>query len=293
MKKRLFLLLGLIACLGIETLSAQELVVGSFERLMRDTYAQKNKRRDKNDNLCAVVRISAANAQEYTFEPNQIIGDVIYGAGEIIVYLPQNSKVITIHSNSWGTKTITFATENSEIPKLESGVTYRLELKLILPEDQQRRTLVMANVGYFPSQLSFGAMVGMAAKHGAYLHIQTDFGSATAELECDDTGALLPSGKMPYYKNDVSHKARFAFTGGYLYRFVRYFYGYVGAGYGYRTLAWETVDRELVENVDHSVTGVATEVGLIGTYKRFTFSVGCQALNFKYPELTVGFGYFF
>lgn len=293
MNKKKFLFLGFFVCLAIQSINAQELVVGSFEQLTRDTYAQKNKRRDINDDLCAVIRISVANSKEITFETNEIVGEPIYGAGEVIVYMAQGKKAFTIHSNTFGTKKITFAEENSDIPKLDKGTTYRLELKVILPEDQQRRTLAMASIGYHPAQTSFGAMVGMAAKHGGYMHICTDFGSATADLQCDDTGALVSTGKFPYYKDGVSHKARFSFTGGYLFRFVSHFYGYVGAGYGYRTLAWETVDKELVENVDHSVSGVAAEIGMMGTFKRFTLSVGCQALNFKYPELNVGFGYFF
>lgn len=293
MNKNKFLLLSFLMCLAVQSVNAQELVIGSFEQLTRDTYAQKNKRRDINDELCAVIRISVANATQYTFEPNEIVGEPIYTAGEVVVYMAQGKKAFTLHSNTFGTKKITFAEVNSAIPKLDKGTTYRLELKVILPEDQQRRTLVMGNVGYHPAQLSFGAMVGMAAKHGAYLHIRTDFGSATTELQCDDTGALVSTGKVPYYNEGVSHKARFSFTGGYLCRFGRSFYGYMGAGYGYRTLAWETVDKELVENIDHSVSGVAAELGLIGTFKRFTLSVGCQALNFKYPELNVGFGYFF
>ena len=248
MTRNKFLLLGFFVCMAIQSVNAQELEVAGFEQLMRDTYAQRNKRFDQNDGLCAVIRISAANAEEYSFEANQIVGDAVYKPGEIIVYMPQGAKVITIHSNSWGTKTITFAHEDSEIQRLEKGVTYRLELKVILPEDQQRRTLLMGNVGYHPAQTSFGAMVGMGAKHGVYMHIRTDFGSATTELQCDDSGALLSSGKLPYYKEEVLHKARFSFTGGYLCRFSSAIYGYLGAGYGYRTLAWETVDQVPSEN---------------------------------------------
>ena len=293
MNKKKFLLLGFFVCLAIQSVNAQELVVGSFEQLTRDTYAQKNKRRDINDDLCAVIRISVANSKEITFETNEIVGEPIYGAGEVIVYMAQGKKAFTIHSNTFGTKKITFAEENSDIPKLDKGTTYRLELKVILPEDQQRRTLVMASVGYHPAQTSFGAMVGMAAKHGGYMHIRTDFGSATTELQCDDTGALISTGKFPYYKDGVSHKARFSFTGGYLFRVVSHFYGYVGAGYGYRTLAWETVEGEWVKNIDHSASGIAAEIGLIGKFKGCALSLGVHTINFKYMELSAGIGFFF
>lgn len=292
MYRNKLLLLGLFVCMAIQSVGAQELEISDFRKLDRDLYARTHERLDFNDNPCAVLRVSVANAKDYTFEGN-IVGSIVYEPGEAIVYMTQRSKGITIHCNHSGTHKIVFAEQDPEVPYLEKSTTYRLELKLVLPEDQQRRTLVMGSVGYHPAQLSYGAMIGVAAKHGAYMHIRTDFGSATTGLQCDDTGVLLSSGKMPYYKEGVSHTARFSFTGGYLCRFARFLYGYIGAGYGYRTLAWETVDSELVENVDHSASGVAAEVGLIGNFNRFTLSVGCQALDFKYPELNVGIGYFF
>lgn len=292
MKQKKILLLGLLLCLGIQSISAQELVIEGFRKLDRDLYARTHERVDGNEIPCAVLRISVADAKDYTFEGN-IVGAVVYEPGEAIVYMTNRSRNITIHSNKSGTRRVVFADMNSEIPYLEKSTTYRLELKLILPEDQQRRTLVIGNIGYHPAQFSYGAMVGVAAKHGAYMHIRTDFGSATASHQCDDTGMLLSANKMPYYKEGIFHTARFSFTGGYLCRFSHLFYGYVGGGYGYRTLAWETIEGELVENIDHSASGIAVEAGLIGNFKRFALSVGCQAVDFKYPELNVGIGYFF
>lgn len=291
-KKKILLLLGLLVCMGIQTITAQELVIEGFSKLDRDLYARTHERLDGNEVPCAVLRVSVANAKDYTFEGN-MVGAVVYEPGEAIIYLTNRSRNITIHSNKSGTRKVVFADMNSEIPYLEKSTTYRLELKLILPDDQQRRTLVIGNVGYHPAQMSYGAMIGVAAKHGAYMHIRTDFGSATTSQQCDDSGMLLSLNKMPYYMEGASHTARFSFTGGYMCRFARFLYGYVGGGYGYRTLAWETTEGELVENVDHSASGIAVEAGLIGNFKRFALSVGCQAVDFKYPELNVGIGYFF
>ena len=70
-------------------------------------------------------------------------------------------------------------------------------------------------------------------------------------------------------------------------------YAYIGAGYGNRVLAWETIDGELVKNTDHSATGVAAELGAIGRLGQFAVSVGFQTVNFKYHELSAGIGFFF
>lgn len=172
-----------------------------------------------------------------------------------------------------------------------SSLTFKM--KSTIKPKEPRRTLVMAEVGYHPSQISFGAMVGIVSKNGAYLRFRSDFGSASTELECDDTGALANGAGTPYYKEDVTTKARMSITAGYLRQIIKPLYAYIGAGYGNRVLAWETIDGELVKNTDHSATGVAAELGAIGRLGQFAVSVGFQTVNFKYHELSAGIGFFF
>ena len=176
-----------------------------------------------------------------------------------------------------------------------SGKTSSLTFKMksTIKPKEPRRTLVMAEVGYHPSQISFGAMVGIVSKNGAYLRFRSDFGSASTELECDDTGALTNGAGTPYYKESVTTKARMSITAGYLRQIIKPLYAYIGAGYGNRVLAWETIDDELVKNTDHSATGVAAELGAIGRLGQFAVSVGFQTVNFKYHELSAGIGFFF
>lgn len=172
-----------------------------------------------------------------------------------------------------------------------SSLTFKM--KSTIKPKEPRRTLVMAEVGYHPSQISFGAMVGIVSKNGAYLRFRSDFGSASTELECDDTGALANGTGTPYYKEGVTTKARMSITAGYLRQIIKPLYAYIGAGYGNRILAWETIDGELVKNTDHSATGVAAELGAIGRLGQFAVSVGFQTVNFKYHELSAGIGFFF
>lgn len=173
-----------------------------------------------------------------------------------------------------------------------SSLTFKM--KSTIKPKEPRRTLVMLEAGWHPSQTSFGAMVGFVAKNGAYVRFRSDFGSVSADLECDDTGALTGGGNgTPYYKEGVTQKARMSVTAGYMRRIAKTLYAYIGAGYGSRTLAWETVEDELVKNTDHSVTGIAAEIGAIGRFGKFAVSVGCQTVNFKYMELSAGVGFFF
>ena len=284
MKKSL-LLCGCLLLLST-LLQAQELVP-SFRTLEKDLLARTQPRLDLNDVPCAIVCVSAADIETYTFEGN-IIGDVIYQSGEALVYMTKGSRNITIKSNKFGMLKFDFP------QRLEKQVVYKLDLKLILPEDQKRKTLIMAEGGFHPSHTSFGVMAGIVAKHGAYVRFRSDFGSTSADLECDDTGALTSGGTgTPYYIEGSSAKSRLSITGGYLYRFIKPLYGYIGGGYGQRTLAWETVEGEWVKNIDHSASGIAAEIGLIGQYKGMALSLGVQTINFKYMELNVGVGFFF
>ena len=284
MKMKLFLC-GCMLLLSTY-LQAQELTP-SFKVLEKDLMARTHPRLDLNDVPCAIVRVSAKDIDTYTFEGN-IIGDVIYQSGEALVYMTKGSRTITIKSNQFGMMKFDFP------ERLEKQVVYKLDLKLVLPEDQKRKTLVMVEGGLHPSHTSFGVMAGIVARHGAYVRFRSDFGSVDTEWECDDTGALTsgPAG-TPYYIEGSSAKSRFSITGGYLYRFIKPLYGYVGAGYGQRTLAWEAMDDKWVKNIDHSASGIAAELGLIGQFKGFALSLGAQTVNFKYMELSVGVGYFF
>lgn len=284
MKKSL-LFCGLFMLLST-FLYGQELVP-TFKMMEKDLLARTQPRLDLNEVPCAIVRVSAADIDTYTFEGN-IIGDVIYQSGEALVYMTKGSRNITIKSNKFGMIRYEFGM------KLEKQVVYKLDLKVILPEDQQRKTIILGEGGFHTSQTSFGVMAGIVAKHGAYIRFRSDFGSTSADLECDDTGALTSGGTgTPYYVEGSSAKSRFSITGGYLYRFMKPLYGYVGVGYGQRTLAWETVEGEWVKNIDHSASGLAAEIGAIGNYKNFALSLGVQTINFKYMELSVGIGYIF
>ena len=285
MRKNLFLF-GCFLLLST-FLHGQELVT-KFKTLDRDIKARTHERLDNNDEPCALVRVSAAHIETYTFEGNYKVGDVIYSSGEAWVYMAKGARSITIKSDKSGMIIFEFP------EKLKKQTVYELDLKLVLPEDQQRKTLILAEGGFHPAQTSFGVMAGIVAKYGAYVRFRSDFGKTSADLECDDTGALVSGGTgTPYYKEGSSAKSRFSITGGYLHRFIKPLYGYVGAGYGQRTLAWETVDGEWVKNVDHSVSGLATEIGLVGQHKGYSLSLGVQAINFKYMELSVGIGFLF
>lgn len=183
------------------------------------------------------------------------------------------------------------------IVTIQSGETASLTFTLTstVKPRTPRRMLIMAVAGYGSSQVSYGGTIGFVRENGAYVSFRSDFGSVSDEgMECDDTGTLTAGGEgKPYYKDGIEHKSRLSVTVGYLRHLWKPFYFYVGAGYGSRILAWETVDNEVVKNTDRSAEGVAGELGFIVRAGKFAISAGYHTVNFQHHEVSGGIGFMF
>jgi hypothetical protein len=281
MKHHLLLLAFLLSLCSLAR--AQELKVSAFQRMDRDLLARTQERLDLNDVPCAIVRISVSDVRSYTFEGN-IIGDIIYKPGEAIVYMTEGSRNLTIKSDKFGSLRYEFTQH------LERQVVYKMQLLLIQPEANKIRTLVMPVVG-LGQATSYGIMIGVVKKSGFYLKAKTNLKSQTTTLECDADG--LNAEGTPLWFTGEKSTARLAVTAGLLRRLSLPLYLYVGAGYGYKKLAWETADGLWAENTDKTSTGVEAELGLILRSKNFALSAGVQTNSFKYMEATVGVGIMF
>lgn len=273
----LAMLLGLCA-------TAQEVQVKSFQKLERDLTARTHERLDRNDEPCAVVRVSVPKARHFVFEGN-VIGQVEYLPGEALVYMSSGTRRITIQSEEFGTLRYEFPY------RLTKHAVYKLELNLILNEDKKIRTLVMpvAGIGKVPS---YGIMLGIVKRAGAYLKVKSNLKSASADYKCDANG-VLEGYDSPSFFTGRKQDARLAVTGGALLRVSRPVYLYAGGGYGYKKLNWELADSTFAENTDESYTGAEAEAGALYRLKNFAFSAGVQTNSFKYWEATVGFGIMF
>ena len=290
MKNQRLLLLGFFLLLCAGFVQAQELKVSAFQRMDRDLLARTQERLDLNDVPCAIVRVSVANAKNYTFEGN-VIGDVIYKPGEAIVYMTEGSRNITIKSDEFGSLKYEFT------QKLEKQVVYKLALLLETPDSKKTRTMVMPVVGV-GSTLSYGLMVGVVKKWGWYLKAKYDFKNQETIAECTNDGNNA-SGTPMWFTGETA-SSRLAVTTGVMRRVAKPLYLYLGAGYGYKKLAWEMAEGESgthsdkwAENTDESCNGVEADLGLVLRTKNFAISAGIQSNSFKYFEATVGVGIMF
>ena len=288
--KKCLLLMGVFLLLFAGIAQAQELRVSAFQRMDRDLLARTQERLDLNDVPCAIVRVSVANAKDYTFEGN-IIGDVIYKPGEALVYMTQGTRNITIKSDAFGSLKYEFT------QKLEKQVVYKLALKLETPEHKKTRTMVMPVAG-IGSTISYGLMVGVVKKFGWYLKAKYDFKSQETTDECTSAGTNLQG--TPMWFTGETASSRLAITTGAMLRVAKPLYLYMGAGYGYKKLAWEMAEGEAgthsdrwAENKDETATGVEADLGLVLRAKNFAITAGLQSNSFKYFEATVGLGIMF
>ena len=287
MKKQRLLLLGfmLILCAGFA--QAQELTVSAFQRMDRDLLARTQERLDLNDVPCAIVRVSIANAKNYTFEGN-VIGDVIYKPGEAIVYMTQGSRNITIKSDEFGSLKYEFT------QKLEKQVVYKMVLRLETPDSKKTRTMVMPIVGV-GSTTSYGLMVGVVKKTGWYVKAKYDFKSPEITSEDCNNEGFNPSG-VPLWFTGETAATRLAITGGLMHRIAKPLYLFWGAGYGYRNVAWQLADSyddNWAQNTDQTFHGVEVDLGLVLRAKNIAFLAGAQTNSFKYFEATLGIGIMF
>lgn len=278
------ILIGGLLCFLSTLLCAQELKVESFERLDRDLLARTSERLDRNDVPCAVLRVSVRDAQSFTFAGN-IIGEVVYQPGEALVYLTDRSRKIQINSDKFGSLEYEFP------ERLAKSVVYRLNLKLIIPESMKTRTLVMPLVG-IGETLSYGVMVGVVRKWGGYVKAKYNFVNQSTSVNVNDNGSLEYSSSYTWFTgNDKA--SRFSVTAGAMFRIILPLYVYAGMGYGTKTLAWEMADGNWAEASEHSVQGIASEVGLIYRLQNFAISAGVENTQGKCWEANVGIAVMF
>ncbi len=166
-------------------------------------------------------------------------------------------------------------------------------------------TFITADVTYsFAKDLTYGLMLGQTYSGiGWYVdaHSNFNFASTTEGLVCGKGGEI--EGVIPFYSGRKQSSAFVANAGLVLdildlanacpKNRLNTFGFYVGAGYGWRRVLWETVDGKWIEYGPVSVSGMSVNGGLMGSIYGFTIKVGANVIGFKHLELEAGIGWMF
>ena len=125
--KHLIHLILLIGFIFPAKLMAQEFSVESFRQLPNDVSAFINVVYDLNDDACALVKVVAPS--DFAFSTPLGIVKRKDEVGEIWLYIPKGSKMLTLKHPEWGV----LRDYKFEKP-LESHMSYELRLNLPMPQ---------------------------------------------------------------------------------------------------------------------------------------------------------------
>lgn len=316
------LLLIIFASLEIENAKAQDFSVRSFRALPNDITAYIAPVRDLNDEACALIKV--VGDPDFVFSSPLGIVKRQNEVGEIWLYLPAGSVMITIKHPQWGV----MRDYRFSVP-LESRMTY--ELWLTPPLDYRRpqempalsphpypldtclhavkslpepaplrprrprerlQGLLMLNAGIHSDRPSAGIRLVLMRRHGAYLLAQTDFHSTPhTQGECDRYGTLS-NGETPYYTGQTEEGRWMVMAGG-IHRIAGDFCLYEGLGYGQRLLAWEQSEGLWTRNTYYTYQGICAEIGGLYRFYRIAVSAGVMTIQGKYWEAAIGIGWHF
>lgn len=267
------------------SLNAQEIRVKSFKKLDRDLFARTNERLDKNEDPCTVLRF-ITSGKGLQFEGN-VIGDPLYFAGETLIYMTQGSKRVTIKHPDYGVLRYEFP------EKLDRQCVYEIPLKLIESPDNRTRALLIGGINVSTKgKVVPSVMLGFVKKWGAYAKGVSDFRmkAGSADFEVDNTGNY---NGIPVWLNSDAKLERTALTVGGLFRPWKMLYMYMGGGYGWRNVVYETANDSWAKNMERSYEGYEVEGGFIFRLFGLSMMVGIQTNQFKYMELSGGVGFIF
>lgn len=238
-------------------------------------------------------------------------GADVYVGDELVGQTPYRSGILYPLSYKVRVEKPLYFPKDTMVTVNVGGETTDVTMNMVstIKPKEGRKTFIMADAALGGWYTTYGVMVGMAARSGAYLHAKSDLSSVSSSMECNNTGMITSGGTgTPYYTGEKA-KACFSITGGYVHRLTLNnpfkhgglggLYAFVGAGYGYRTLAWKTEPNgiqessEWITNIDNSAKGIAAEAGMMCRLGGFALMVNYQTVGFKSHEVGVGLGVFF
>ncbi len=166
-------------------------------------------------------------------------------------------------------------------------------------------TFILGEIAYSSvPQLSYGLTFGQTYKYGLgwFVDFRSNFNFclATNGLACTYGGYV--KGELPFYSGR-KQSSSMVFHTGLVFDILdatkvqknrfNSFGLYLGMGYGWRKLLWETTDGQWIEYSPTSHKGFSANMGLLGSIYGLTLRVGINTIGFKYAEIEAGLGWTF
>ena len=293
------------------TMFSQEFSVASFQVLPNDVSAFINNVRDLNDEACALIKVEAPS--DFAFSTPLGIVKRKDEVGEIWLYVPRGTKMLTLKHPLWG------VIRDYKLGKpLESRMTYELKLNqpkpviaekhdtiiqiktvtdtIAIPQIKPKMPLsiyTLATIALHQDGPSYGIFFAMMRRHGFFLHASSDFKSiGKTEGNCDKDGNIDKANDKPYYTGKTRH-SNYTITAGAIHHIYKSLRIFEGIGYGRSATAWQMGESEgggylLNDGLTHK--GVAGEVGILGSIGRLTLSASAITIAGKQWQGSIGIG---
>ena len=293
------------------TMFSQEFSVASFQVLPNDVSAFINNVRDLNDDACALIKVEAPS--DFAFSTPLGIVKRKDEVGEIWLYVPKGTKMLTLKHPQWG------VIRDYKLGKpLESRMTYELKLNqpktiiaekhdtiiqiktvtdtIAIPQVKPKMPLsiyTLATIALHKDGPSYGIFFALMRRHGFFLHASSDLkGIGTTEGNCQEDGSINDQGDKPYYSGNTRH-SNYTLTAGAIHHLGKGICLFEGIGYGRTATAWEQSESEgggylLNEGLTHK--GVAAELGALASFGRFTLSASALTIAGKQWQGCIGAG---
>lgn len=291
---------------------AQDFRVQSVKKMTYDVSAFISPVRDLNGQACALLRIEAPS--DFAFSTPLGIVKRQDEVGEILLYLPHGTKMITIKHPEWGI----LRNYRFEAP-LESHICYvmsiscpqrpvtevhdtlvitRTRIDTIQVKRQRprvpRSSYILATASLYKTGPSWGVLLATLKRHGLFIHAASDFRSTgDIRLEVDRQGMPTDgSGVMPYYTGESCHR-NYLLTAGFIHRLSSRLNILEGAGYGKTATSWQMAAEEgggYALNRGLCRSGMAAEAGLLWHDQRLAIVLTTSTIQLKHWQLNIGIG---
>lgn len=309
MMSRKYLTILLVLFVLPVTLMGQKFSVAHFKLLQNDISAYINPVKDLNDEACALVKVICSH--DFAFSTPLGIVERKNEVGEIWLYIPKGSIMLTLKHPKWG------VIRDYRFPApLEGRLTY--EIRLNTPEQNiiavpqttgqvvRRETIILRDTlmappsavsefkvpkepvefniyitAGFSNNLMYGMRLFVGRKHGGYISGMYDF----KKVEANGIEGVYDTGKVKY--------RCWNFLAGAYHLMGKSLFIYEGLGYGHHNVYWEKIDGEWWKNINECTNGYAVETGLGYKFKHMTFTAGITTLKCKVWIPNIGISYSF
>ena len=302
-----FLTILLLTLLLPAVCRGQKFSVAQFTLLQNDISAYMNPVKDLNDNACALIKIICSH--DFAFSTPLGIISRKNEVGEVWLYIPEGSIMITLKHPKWG------VIRDYRFPApLEGRLTY--EIKLNTPEPNtivipatvrhvvKKETIIIRDTIVAPTytttkervskgplslnihltagisnNLLYGIRLFAGRKHGAYIGMMSDM----KKMEATGQEGAYDTGNAKYHSWNITAGAYEHLAGA--------LFIYEGAGYGSHNVYWEKLGGEWWKNISECTTGFTVEAGIGYKFKKTTLTAGFTAIKCKIwiPEVGLSF----